>query len=83
MPTSADGPSGAALEVVQLMMDIADGLDRLGRLAQQPGVPPYLQMGPRVEQWADFLRTTADQAARFTRSAEIQQIVDGHVTRRG
>jgi hypothetical protein len=75
-PTPADG---AALEAVRLMLGIADDLTRLGHLTQQPGIPPYLNLGPRLEEWADSLRTTADQAARFTPA--LQPIVDEHTTR--
>ncbi|MCX5000957.1 hypothetical protein [Streptomyces longwoodensis] len=64
-------------ETVQLMLSIAADLRRLSDLGRSPGVP-YLDMGRRLNDWADDLTVAADQAAHRLRSPELQQLVREH-----
>lgn len=65
-------------ETVQLMLSIAADLRRLRQLGSTPEIPRYLDMGPRLEGWAEELLVTADQAAHLQNNPDLQQLVRDH-----
>ncbi|MEV0982518.1 hypothetical protein [Streptomyces sp. NPDC049915] len=76
MSETQDAASSEVTEVAQFMLSIAADLRRLDQLTlHATGLPNCLNMGPRIEQWADSLYTTVDQAARFERSPSLEQLL--------